>query len=112
MKMETERVKLIMEIFALAYLVHDQTDYCVFINFSGHVDSFEIDIRESAENYQNKVCETQFKDRFLKLYHKDKEDHLNWLKSTRDVLKTILEDGEIPYHEMTEEIEQTISYIF
>ena len=33
------REKLILEIFALAYLVQVNTEYCVFINYAGHVDS-------------------------------------------------------------------------
>jgi len=110
--MEKERIKLILEIFTLGYLIQDQTDYCVFMDFSGHVDSFSIDIRKSKKNYQIKVCETELQDRFLELYYKDKNDHLNYLKSRRDVLKSILENHEIPYEEMTEHIEQIRSYSF
>lgn len=110
--METERIKLIMEIFALAYLVQDQTDYCVFVSYSGHVDSFEIDIRESKERWQKEACKSEFKTRFENLWEKDKDNKLSWLIAKRDLLKEILENNDIPYSEMTKHIESIYSYTF
>lgn len=111
-KSDVERIKLIFEIFALAYLVQDKTKYCVFIDYSGHVDSFCIDIRESKDNWMKEACITEFKTRFENLYKQDEKDNLSWLKAKRDILIEILENEDIPYNEMTNHIEQIIHYKF
>ena len=115
-EMKEERIRLIMQIFALGYLVQEHTDYCVFMNFSGHVDSFEIDIRESKERYNNEVCRASFKTKFDSYFDYKNENsegnRLAWLKAKRDVLKEILETGDIPYSEMEEYIEKEYKYNF
>ena len=110
--MEEERIKLVLEAMTLGYLIQDQTDYCVFMYYSGHVDSFDIDIRESKENWHNKVCETEIKDKFLEIWHKDKEDHLAYLKARISVLKEILETNSIPYEYMEEHVEHVVTHSF
>lgn len=106
------REKLILEIFALAYLVQVNTEYCVFINYAGHVDSFEVDIRESKERWQNEVYKTEFRTLHLARLETNKDNPLNWLIAKRDLLKEILETKSIPYEEMTEHIEQIRTYEF
>ena len=98
--------KLILEIMFLAYAVHEQTEYCVFINFSGHVDSLEIQICPSKDEYQTKIASTHF---YTKKYHN--EDN-GWLKSKRDHLLQILKDGEIDVSGMDQEIEQIVHSFF
>lgn len=110
--METERQKLIMEIIMLAVLVQENTDYCIFLDYSGHVDSIDVRIRESKKNWQNEVCESRITTKFQDYYHKDRSDHLASLKAKRDILKEILETHEIPTHEMEEHVEHIMNYHF
>lgn len=37
-------VKLLGEVMTLAYLVNANTDYCVFVRYSGHVEDLSLDI--------------------------------------------------------------------
>lgn len=114
-KYKDERIKLILEIMALAYLVNEHTEYCVFINYFGHVDSLDIKIRESKERYNSEVCETAFKTHFRNLCDLQKEteeNHLAWLKAKKETLKDILDYREIDYSEMTEHIKAYASYSF
>lgn len=105
-----ERQLLIMEIMSLAFAVHESTEYCVFIDFSGHVNSLEISIRESVERYQNKVCDTEVYSVYKEYYDIGEADA--HLKAVRDILKKILKDGEVPYGEMERQIEEVVTYIF
>jgi hypothetical protein len=108
--MTNEKQKLALEIMALALLVDQNTDYCVFIDYSGHVESMDISIRQDKKNYQNKVCESKVYRIFQDLNKKG--DAYASLKSRRDVLKHILEEKEIPYHEMTEHVEKISHWEF
>ena len=108
--MKEDMLKLACEIFALALLVNEETDYCVFVDFSGHVDSIEVRFAESKQNYNKKIFGTDVKTNFLKRYEKNKKDNLAYLKSQRDVMKRVLDEGEIPYEELTEHIEKIVSY--
>lgn len=53
--MEKEMAK----IFLLAMKLQDETDYGVFINFSGHVNSFEIHLTKSKEEFNEKIAECE-----------------------------------------------------
>jgi 2-keto-4-pentenoate hydratase/2-oxohepta-3-ene-1,7-dioic acid hydratase in catechol pathway len=46
-----EKTKLIQEIIFLAMLVQERNGHCVFVNFSGHVESMDISIRKSKKDY-------------------------------------------------------------
>jgi hypothetical protein len=87
--------QLIIEIMHLAYLVQRNTNYCVFFSFSGHVETFEIRITESRQNWQNKVLETEF-DTIYKAY-RAQGDQQAFFKAKRDVLLRIIAENEIPY---------------
>jgi len=103
---ETDRTKLMIEIMALAYLVQVHTDYAVFIDYSGHVDSLAIKVVESADRYENEIVSTEF---YVKKYH---DDTLGWWKAKRDHLLNIVETGEVDTSEMDEVVEQIVSYEF
>ena len=105
----TEKDKLILEIMGLAYLVQRETEYAVFIDYSGHVDRLEIEIVESADRYQNKLSSASFYPNKLDWYT---DDPLAWLKVKRDHLTHIIEHGEIDTGAMEAIVEQTVSYVF
>lgn len=111
-EIEIEKTKLVLEVFTLAYLIQRNTDYCVWIRYSGHVDSCEIEIAESKKKWQNKVCETNFYNEFKKMWDADKDNPLLYLTSRRNVLKQILEDNDIPYSEMEEHVECVRQHYF
>lgn len=94
-----EKIKLTIELMALAFLVNEKTDYCVFIRFSGHIDSMEIEVAASKENYLNKVLRAEF-DTAYKEWRKTDQPLIANLKSRIAVLKQILKDGEIDYREL------------
>ena len=95
-----ERIKLVIEIMALAYLFQQKTSHCVFIDYSGHVDSLKIEIRESPENYNAELAECEF---YTSGRYQEMNDDPNyWLKIKRDVIKKALDDRELPYEDMQE----------
>lgn len=94
-----EKTKLTIELMALAFLVNEETDYCVFIRFSGHIDSMEIEVAASKENYLNKVLHAEF-DTAYKEWRKTDQPLIANLKSRIAVLKQILKDGAIDYSEL------------
>lgn len=105
-----ERQKLILKIMHLGFMVHELTDYCVFVRFAGHVDSCEIDIRESKDNWQTEVLTTDFKTIFKdKVLSNEKQAYL---KAKIAILEQILEDGEIDLDPLDYETETTYKYFF
>ena len=80
----------VLEIMNLAYLVQSETEYGVFIHFSGHVDNLAIKITESKDNWQDKVATSEF------YTARATDSRLNDIIAT---LKAFLEDsdGNIPY---------------
>lgn len=100
-EIEKERIKLVIEVMALAYLFQQKTNHAVFINYSGHVDSMEVKIVNSPSDYLSELAGTQFytSGRF----EDDRRYEPNyWLKVKRDVLKEALEERGIPYDDMVE----------
>ena len=55
-----ERGAIIAEIMLLSYWVNCSTEYCVFADFSGHVDLFSIEIAESKDRYNERIASTSF----------------------------------------------------
>ena len=94
-----ERSSLIAEIMLLSYLVNSETDFCVFAEFSGHVDSFVVRIMKSKSLYNDEIAATEF---YTK-YSGDqpwKITSLDILKAKRDHLKYILDNNNIAWHDM------------
>lgn len=89
-----ERGALIAEIMLLSYWVNSATEYCVFAEFSGHVDSFSVKIAPTKERYNEEVASTDFYTR-----HAGDQPHkiveVDWLKGKRDHLKSLLDGCEI-----------------
>lgn len=46
-----ETTMLIGEIMVLAHLVNENTDYCVFVDYAGHVGKLSLRLCESKSNY-------------------------------------------------------------
>ncbi|MEC9268529.1 MAG: hypothetical protein VX464_20890 [Pseudomonadota bacterium] len=106
-----QRDKLILEILALAYAVDRLTDFCVFIDYFGHVGSIDIEIAESKTRWQRKIATTEFYTDGR--YQEDKDaPGMGWLAAKRDHLKQILDDHDIDVSEMTEHVEQTVQHWF
>lgn len=94
-----EERDIVIQIMHLAYLVHTQTDYCVMIDYAGHVNSLTLSIRKSKDDWRTEVLRTEFYDAYAKLSKKNIPSWLASVQSKVDVLKRILEDHEIPYDE-------------
>lgn len=106
-----ERELLFLEVMMLAYMVHQRTEYCVFIDFSGHVDSLSIGIRKDVKDYQTKVCETEIYNNYKK-YSGSNDEQDGYLKSVRDTLREILKSSEVPVDQMEQHVEKTYYYTF
>lgn len=104
----TERQKLILKIMHLAYLVHEYTDYCVFIRFSGHVDDLAIDIRQSKKEWRVEAIKSEMETAYSKL----KGNNSMYLYAKIQVLEDILVYDEIDYEEMDYEEECIRHYTF
>ena len=106
----TTKERLTLKLMHLAYLVHTQTHYCVFISFSGHVDFLGLSIRESKDNWQERVLEAELYAQYKKLdgmAPKERE-----LAANVAVLEAILNDGEIPFDDLDYEEEYSRHYTF
>lgn len=87
-----------MKMLHLAYLVQAETDYCVFIRYSGHVNNLEIEIAESKERWQNKILQADVYDAYSVLV-KDRPSWLASMEAKVSVLERIIRENEIPYED-------------
>jgi hypothetical protein len=101
---EGEQEKLIAEITFLAMMVQSKTDYCVFVDFSGHVNQIVIDIRESKQNYQERICRAQT--------YLNREYSIKRLHEIKDQLVEILETNKVDVSHMNYQIEEVYHYYF
>jgi len=107
-----EEVRLTIKVLHLAYLVHEKTDYCVFIRFSGHVDRLEIDIRESQVNWETQVLRSEFSTKYMALRDARVGEKRAELQARIEVLEQILADNEISYDDLDYEEEYIRHYTF
>lgn len=81
----------IPEILAVAYRIHNETDFCVFIRFSGHVNHLEIEIDKSIKNYDTTIvkfsCVTFQGRGMYKRQKKNAKREIETLKRLKDILK-------------------------
>lgn len=111
----SEKEKLIFEIMYLGYLVNKRTDFCVFVSYSGHVDSVSVRIASSKLDYNNEIASTEF-------YDEDNQDGFigdnnfigdnKWIKSKKNHLENILKDNDIDFSQMEEVRKYTTTYYF
>ena len=99
-----EKIKLMQEVIFLAMQVQEQTDYCVFINFSGHVNCIEIEICKSKKDYEKNVAKS-----YIRL---NDEWSIERLKEVKATLLEILESKEVDTTEMDYEVEEIRHYQF
>lgn len=106
-----EYAALIAEVMFLSYWVNTTTEYCVFADFSGHVDSFSIEIAKSKNDYLNKIASTAFYTKYAgeqtwKITSPD------LLRAKIDHLKHILETEEIDVSgmEVVREVVETYEF--
>lgn len=89
------REQIICDILQLAFLVQEHTDYCVFIRYSGHVNSLDVEICESKKNYAVKLLESEFYTNGV-LLQKAGDPH-PFLNAKKEILQRILNERSIPY---------------
>lgn len=108
-----ERQRLFVRMLGLAYMIQLETSYCVFIDYSGHVDTLEVDIRESKKNWQQKVasCNIYTSEKYEE-FQKSGEDPNFWVKEKVRILEEILESGEVDTSGMREEVETICHHYF
>ena len=57
---EKEFYRLIGMISKMAVKVNNETTYCVFFTFHGHVDNIDIYVTPSKERYHDKIIDEEF----------------------------------------------------
>lgn len=98
---------LVGEIQALSYMVNAFTNYCVFVNFSGHVNSIQVRIAESKENYHENLANT---DLYLESKYQKPEVTIERLNTLKSNLKKILRKNKIDYNRLNYTIEEVRHY--
>src|SRR5690348_14820637 len=97
--------KLLAEIFLLAFKINSETQYCVFVRYSGHVDNLSIEVRESKKRYNERVCDSETN-------IARSENPIKRLEKVITTLRGILESKEVDTSEMEEQVEYLYHYYF
>ncbi|CAH1205808.1 hypothetical protein PAECIP111893_02425 [Paenibacillus plantiphilus] len=103
-----EAALLVSEISALACMINAFTDYCVFFRFSGHVNSIDVEIARSKQEYKENDVKGSFYLPPCDPY--DNEDLLRNMKLMKLRLKKILRDKKIDYSQLNYDIEEVRHY--
>lgn len=111
-KQNEEWILLLTEIAHLAIRINQRTNYAVFFDYSGHVESVSIEICESKERYNSRIASTEFLAKYVDEKHPWKEVDNAFLLAKRDHLKSILESGDIPIGDMEPIQEVVTTYEF
>ncbi len=107
-----EETRLVLRIMHLAYLVNQRTDYCVFINFSGHVNSLHVTIAESKKRYDHDVLVSEFSTCYKVYRDQNAPPLLAELKARSEILERILTEREIPFDDLNYEEMYSRLYTF
>lgn len=107
-----EYLKLMAEIAYLAFAVNVFTDYCVFFDYSGHVENVRIDIAKSKVDYSDTILSTTFYTKYEDKEYSFREFNITHLMVKRDHLLYILENHDLPYHDLTPVHHMTTTYDF
>lgn len=78
-------IKHLRPILDLCDRIENETNYCIFFDYSGHVKKIEIRIAASIQRYNDVIEEFQF--------YTDDENAKDKLIHYLDVLKDVLKDG-------------------
>jgi hypothetical protein len=97
----------VQELIGLAMKVQETTEYCVFIQFSGHVNNLEIDISKSKKNYKDRVIESEFR---TDGPYVTKEHFERRYKEIKGFLVNILKKGKIDYEHDSVWKEERVEY--
>lgn len=95
---QIEKARLLAEIMYLATVANFETNRCVFLDMSGHVDTLRISVRQDKEMYQNELASSEINLKPMKLIEDDptlleewKAEFIKKLINTRDMLKSFIE---------------------
>lgn len=95
---QIEKAKLLAEIMYLAAVANFETNRCVFLDMSGHVDTLRISVRQDKEMYQNELAKSEMSLKPMKLIEDDpklleewKAEFIKKLINTCDMLKSFIE---------------------
>lgn len=101
---KAKRAKQMAEIAYLSYLVNAETNYCVFFEYSGHVDLVRVQICQSKDRYNEEIASSD--------HYRSDGDKIDWLASKIAHLKHILETGNVDYGRMNRTVSQVLQYEF
>lgn len=101
--MVSYKAKLMAEVMLLAMQVQEETGHAVFIRFSGHVDSINIEITESQDNWQNKLADSTFSTK--------SEYTIERLEKVKETLLGFLEEG-VDTEQLDYWVEEVYHYTF
>ena len=99
-----EKEKLVQEITYIAMLVDAHTDRCVFTRYWGHVNGLDIDICESKNDYNNKICSSNIS--------LNSDCALEELQEAKTTLLGFLENGKVDITGLAYEVEEVRHYKF
>lgn len=80
-------IKQLHPILDICDRIEKETNYCVFISYSGHVKRIEIEIAESIEHFNKDIERIGF--------YTDKNNSDEELSSCIDLLNSVLDDGRV-----------------
>lgn len=103
--MSKTRAAKLQEIIGLCMKVNEETKYCVFADFSGHVHWLDIRIASSKKDYHNHVLTSQL------TYKNSSDDYFNRrYDEIKSVLVSILKTGKADYNHENVWKEERIEY--
>ena len=82
----------LVTILKLAYKINCETGYAVFLNFSGHVNSFGVEVSKSKERFYKKLINTDF---YLEPFDENDKDEWKKIETKLDNLIDNLKNYEI-----------------
>ena len=89
---EAEFYRLIGMISKMAVKVNNETPYCVFLSFSGHVDDICIQVASSKTNFHDKILNMEFYTVIGEPKHSNKRVSIDDLKHSYRLLSGLLQE--------------------
>ena len=108
-----EYVALFGKLASLSLVVNLYTDYCVFFNYSGHVNGVDLHITPTKNDYNNRIARSEFHAKWPELGRDVYgDDRLSDMKERVAIMERILSDAKIPTDMMSEVENITITHEF